>query len=460
LPAPLYLAAGSYDIALKDASGATIWTRRADPVDDTASAYDAAIRADLASTSGASKGAGMVGFIQSGAGAVATTVQNKLREFVDVKDFDAVGDGVTDDTAAIQAAVTHSVTQGKSLRIPAGTYLYSSLTGLDQNNVTIFGDGSNNTVLKYTGTGDALVFGTAAGFRQGINISGITVEGNANVDRIIVAKALARCQWTDINVREAKSASGIGFVFQGCMLNRFDSLVCSTDRQAMTNPPYEAFNIEALLPYGNCSNNTFTNLYAEGNGNVASTIEIGLRISGGDQNTFIGGSPESCGTWGLLLDTDCRYNTFIGMGFENLAAVGGDVADAGISNRFINCYSSEKIVFQGRSASVEGGYFERIQIDIGATKNRVQDVLINGWSTGAGGFVDNGTCTEWKNVYDEDSGAFIYPLKDRVGLNFTAFPQAWVNNTGQYVEVVMNGATISGVSLTRNGLTQVLLFTR
>lgn len=34
LPAPLYLATGSYDIALKTSAGATVWTRRADPTGD------------------------------------------------------------------------------------------------------------------------------------------------------------------------------------------------------------------------------------------------------------------------------------------------------------------------------------------------------------------------------------------------------------------------------------------
>lgn len=133
LPAPLYLVAGSYDIALKDSTGATIWTRRADPVDDTASALDAAIRADLASTSDSSKGAGMVGFIQSGADAVARTIQDKGREVVSVKDFGAVGDGATDDTDAINAAIQYAITapitefQGRTVYFPAGNYAVTEI---------------------------------------------------------------------------------------------------------------------------------------------------------------------------------------------------------------------------------------------------------------------------------------------------------------------------------------------
>lgn len=34
LPAPLYLTTGSYDLALKNADGSTVWTRRADPTGD------------------------------------------------------------------------------------------------------------------------------------------------------------------------------------------------------------------------------------------------------------------------------------------------------------------------------------------------------------------------------------------------------------------------------------------
>src|SRR5882762_3525185 len=43
-------------------------------------------------------------FTPAGAGAVARSVQSKERDIVSVKDFGAVGDGVTNDAAAFQAA--------------------------------------------------------------------------------------------------------------------------------------------------------------------------------------------------------------------------------------------------------------------------------------------------------------------------------------------------------------------
>ncbi len=83
----------------------------------------------------ASSGSSLVGFIQSGTGAVATTVQTKLRERVSVLDFGAVGDGSTDDTAAIQAAMN----TGKDVYFPytANTYKVTSTLNLKAGQVLI-----------------------------------------------------------------------------------------------------------------------------------------------------------------------------------------------------------------------------------------------------------------------------------------------------------------------------------
>lgn len=61
-------------------------------------------------------------FLQSGAGAVARTFQDKMRELVSVKDFGAKGDYVTDDTAAIRAAIDAAVKIGGVLWFPQGVY--------------------------------------------------------------------------------------------------------------------------------------------------------------------------------------------------------------------------------------------------------------------------------------------------------------------------------------------------
>lgn len=100
-------------------------------VDDNISGGGHGLASRLADSSGSS----LVGFIGDGSGAVERTVQDKTREFISVKDFGAVGDGVTDDTAAIQTAldfyggdfdIPRSI--DSEIIFPAGTYRISSIT--------------------------------------------------------------------------------------------------------------------------------------------------------------------------------------------------------------------------------------------------------------------------------------------------------------------------------------------
>ena len=78
---------------------------------------------------------------QGSTGAVNRPINLKLAEWVSVKDFGAVGDGTTDDTAAIQAALDAIVASGKpnTLIIPTGTYKCTSGITMDVSYVNLVG---------------------------------------------------------------------------------------------------------------------------------------------------------------------------------------------------------------------------------------------------------------------------------------------------------------------------------
>ena len=77
------------------------------------------------------------------------TLQDRFADVVNVKDFGAKGDGVTDDTAAIQAAVT-ALSPFGALFFPEGTYKTSSTITLPASS------GLNGLTLKGCGWGSAI----------------------------------------------------------------------------------------------------------------------------------------------------------------------------------------------------------------------------------------------------------------------------------------------------------------
>ncbi len=105
---PIYLdPAIIYRVVVADAEGGVI--RDVDPITSADS-----IAADLADGGGL----GLVGFRQEGAGAIDRTALDKARESLSVLDFGAKGDGTSDDTDAINAALAI----GGRIIFPRGTY--------------------------------------------------------------------------------------------------------------------------------------------------------------------------------------------------------------------------------------------------------------------------------------------------------------------------------------------------
>lgn len=118
-----------------------------------------------------SDGSSLVGFLQAGTGAIARTTQTKLREHVNVKDFGAVGDGVVDDTTAIQLAITAA--SGKTLLFPDPLIAYKVTAGFTiPTNTRLQGENKRTTRILKSFTGDLFTLG------ESVSLVDLWIDGN------------------------------------------------------------------------------------------------------------------------------------------------------------------------------------------------------------------------------------------------------------------------------------------
>jgi hypothetical protein len=132
----------------------------------TTGGKSAAYSEDLAASGGSSA----IGFLQAGTGAVARTVQAKMRDVVNAADFGAVADDSTDNTALIQAALTAH----KNVIINgAGTYRITDALVLQTGQTVTLSPGT--TIRQMTTNKQAFIATTKNNVV--INLNGGTVYG-------------------------------------------------------------------------------------------------------------------------------------------------------------------------------------------------------------------------------------------------------------------------------------------
>jgi len=162
-------------------------------------------------------GGNALSYMPDGTGAVETTVQSKLRETVSVEDFGAVGDGSTDDYAAIQAAIDAvSAAGGGEVLFAAKEYAIETKLLVQTDGVRLVGKGSGSTragtidedssatLLTWTGatlTGPMVEFSSAGTYQLvGAGIIGIGLNcDNAKATGLLMT-ACFKCVVDDVSV--------------------------------------------------------------------------------------------------------------------------------------------------------------------------------------------------------------------------------------------------------------------
>ena len=138
---------------------------------------------------------------------------------VNVKQFGAKGDGVTDDTTAIQTCLTNAYAKKNNVFIPVGTYNHTGLIipcaalvdGNDGFVMTVTGADRKKTILNHVGSGVAIELkcvdedGTVITLNpsiRGTNIGNFAIKGNNNT-----TVGLGLNTGTSINVKRLYIAS-------------------------------------------------------------------------------------------------------------------------------------------------------------------------------------------------------------------------------------------------------------
>jgi len=288
--------------------------------------------------------------IQTGSTAnnpTSRSVQDRLDDHVSVLDFGAKGDGVTNDTAAIQRAVNQlffnnsapaygdnylsansadwnneSVMARKILEIPAGKYVITGTIYIPSY-ATIVGAGADKTILQFSNAGTAIMFindqypsqTTLAFTNQArfIAMGGMTVYTNTtnqialemnNVRDSLFTDLILRGSWTN-----GDTANSIGI-----KLSAFSELI-TCERNLFKNVTAHGF-ARGVYSAKDISNNTFQDGYMR---NVLQGFSLGFGMIGGS-GQLVGEryGPRKTTIQNYRFEDVKKQALYIGLGTDNV----------------------------------------------------------------------------------------------------------------------------------------------
>jgi parallel beta-helix repeat protein len=323
---------------------------------------------------GIAANAANVAYDPAGVSAVATTVQAKLRQIISVKDFGAVGDGATNDAAAIQAAI-NAASNNQTVLFPAGTYAVGSagLLMSAKTDVTLLGQDAK---IKLTAPATQTVLGSVTSIvldsctRSGIQ--NLEVDGNFIATQGIGLKACAEC-FVDNNTVYSCGISGQVVASGGGVRNRFTN-----------NIVYSGIGASRGMWLGNVNATDMeTDIYISGNivrNNPASGIVVssnGGRVIGNHARTNEGSGIVLPGANGYsaknltIANNYCIDNLFVGIqsdivGYATPADLTTDISVSGNVCNFnrsggIYAGDTERWVITGNTCT--NNIFSGIQAD-------------------------------------------------------------------------------------------------
>jgi hypothetical protein len=267
-------------------------------------------------------------YTPAGTGAVTRTVVSKLRETVSVMDFGAVGDGVTNDTAAIQAAIDYAASvasptypyRGAVVLFPAGLNFRCNSTLTLKSGVMLSCPGSGRAGgASITGFG-ATIIDTPVGLIHAASIDGVSLFGGSTSVRIALRLRNVRGGvFTNFTINNVQDQ---GILCDAGVINTYDNIFIvnalldrtrSTPGGALETYDFDSMfsRIESTGATGGLTTVSSSNLYCNAilaggsNGFWSQCIgqfgDVGIRILG-DYNKFVNCRADTTMAHGIIDD--------------------------------------------------------------------------------------------------------------------------------------------------------------
>lgn len=231
-----------------------------------AAASEAAVQA-IFDVAGEVQSGASVTYLSSGTGAIARSMQTRLRDSLCVLDFGVTGDGTTDDAAAIRVAMAAAA--GRSLYFPnppGGFYLCNSSLGTLAASTTLHGESKRSTRIRANFNSGSLL--TMA---DGSALERLYLDGNSKTCKGVEILGSAGNQHMD-NVRIISFAS--------------DCLYFEKNAGAGFN----ALNLEAYRSDGTSGSGNYAIVIEDASGGLGPKHFFGLETGGNCAFSFGGGN--------------------------------------------------------------------------------------------------------------------------------------------------------------------------
>lgn len=402
------------------------------------SVVDSKVSSGSVNTSIADSKAISSGFFASAPSAIVSTADSKAvsvgtatlslipTRSVNVKasPYNAVGDGVTDDLAAITLARTAALLTGAELIFPAGTYGLTDTLNLGFTGLASRAQGT--VIFKRLGAIASPVVSLDSGANT-LSVLNIKMRGDFRIQGTAFStKGLYTrgCSHSDVECTVMDGA-GMAFHVNWSVCSRF-WLTESSNLAAFTNTPTVGLQVDETATGRYTADCEFYVILEAVNG-------TGLYVKSGSGNTFRGTAEGITGK-GIVEDSGCNRNIF-----EEFDCEGNTVSDAELSgggtilrNSYMgSASSSPNVLANGNALQVIGGTVRWISL-VG------NDTLFQGVKlsdNGGLGIQGSGTYRTIGSMLVDVNGVTTSRLADKLGI--TALPRLTGNGTthviGDYV---------------------------